>query len=278
MKKISHKLHLLAAATFIASLSNCLHAQQIPNAHLAVSGTLLASSSLTDADPPDAPAPAQAIVSGGVTAQQPPPHSDPQTKRILGVFPNFRAVSADVHLPPQTTKDKFVTASEDSFDYSAFVIPAALALESESSNDVPEFGKGGAGYGRYLWHNLADQTSENYMVEFIVPTLTHEDTRYYTLGPGGGGKLKRIGYSLSRVVITRNDAGHDTFNVSEILGAGAAAGLSNLYYPAPERTFAKTANKWGLNVGIDAASFMVREFWPDINHFLFHGKTPMSPN
>jgi len=231
----------------------------------------LASTSL-----PDAPGPAQAAVAGDALTQ--PPHSDPQTKRILGIFPNFRAVSADVHLPPQTTKDKFVTASEDSFDYSAFVIPAALAVESEHSNDTPEFGKGGVGYGRYLWPTIADQTSENYMVEFIVPTLTHEDNRYYTLGHTNGGKVKRIGYALSRVVVTRNDAGHDTFNISEVFGAGAAAGLSILYCPAPERTFSKTAGKWGTNVGIDAVSFMVREFWPDINHALFHGKTPMAPN
>jgi hypothetical protein len=265
MKKISHRLCLFAAAIFFASFSGALHAQQIQIAQQ------IASTSL-----PDAPGAAQAIVAGSTT--QPQEHSDPQTKRILGIFPNFRAVSADVHLPPQTTKDKLVTASEDSFDYSAFVIPAALAAESEHANDVPEFGKGGVGYGRYLWHNLADQTSENYMVEFIVPTLTHEDTRYYTLGPGNGSTLKRLGYAASRIVITRNDAGHDTFNISEVFGAGAAAGLSNLYYPGPERTFAKTADKWGLNVGIDAASFMVREFWPDINHFLFHGKTPMAPH
>ena len=27
-----------------------------------------------------------------------------QTKRILGIIPNFRAVSVDTHLPPQTPK------------------------------------------------------------------------------------------------------------------------------------------------------------------------------
>jgi hypothetical protein len=228
---------------------------------------------LASAELPDAPDPQQSVVSSGPA---PPTHNDPQTKRILGIFPNFRAVSADTHLPAQSVKEKFVTASEDSFDYSAFVIPAAIALESEAVNDTPEFGKGGVGYGRYLWHTFLDQTSENYFVEFITPTLTHEDTRYYTLGPAGGGTLKRIGYSLSRVVITRNDAGKDTFNISEVVGSGAAAGISNLYYPTPERTFANTGDKWAQNVGVDAAAFMVREFWPDINHFLFHGKQPMA--
>jgi hypothetical protein len=224
------------------------------------------------AELPEAPAPQQADVAGAPAAS----HSDPQTKRILGIFPNFRAVSSASHLPPQSVKDKFVTASEDSFDYSAIVLPALIAGESDAAKDTPEFGHGGAAYGRYFWHTFVDQTSENYMVEFIVPTVTREDTRYYTLGPGGGSGWKRAGYALSRAVVTRNDAGKDTFNASEIIGSGAAAGISNFYYPRSERTFSNTADKWSVNVGVDAAGFMIREFWPDLNHFLFHGKQPMA--
>ena len=223
----------------------------------------IASSSL-----PDAPEPQQ---SSGPSAD--PVHSDPQTKRILGIFPNFRAVSTDTHLPPQSVKEKFVTASQDSFDYSAFVLPVLLAGYGQATNETPEFHQGAAGYGRYFWHTFADQTDENYMVEFVVPAITHEDTRYYTLGSDKGGIMKRMGYALSRAVVTRDDAGHNTFNFSEVVGAGAAAGISNLYYPSPERTFSNTADKWSTNVGIDAATFIIREFWPDINHALFHGSS-----
>jgi hypothetical protein len=253
MKKMSCNIGLSSLFLGCALFVTTLNAQEIATVELP--------------EAPSADASQSTIVSGAAT---PPVHQDPQTKRILGIFPNFRAVSADTHLPPQSTKEKFVTASEDSFDYSSFVLPIALAGEQYVENDTPEFGKGGVGFGRYVWHSFVDQTSENYMVEFIVPTLTHEDTRYYTLGPKHTG-WKRVGYSLSRVVITRNDAGKDTFNISEVFGAGAAAGLSNLYYPTPERTFSNTADKWGVNIGVDAASFLVREFWPDINHALFHG-------
>jgi hypothetical protein len=211
---------------------------------------------------PDAPQAAQTVASTSDEGQQ--------TKRILGIFPNFRAVSANVHLPPQTVKEKFITATHDSFDYSSIFLPAIVAGYSQATNATPEFHQGAAGYGRYFWHTYLDQTSENYFVEFIVPVITHEDTRYYTLG--NGGFWKRTGYSLSRAVVTRNDAGRDTFNISEVVGAGAAAGVSNLYYPSGERTFNNTASRWGLNVGIDAATFWVHEFWPDINHALFHGK------
>jgi hypothetical protein len=197
----------------------------------------------------------------------------PQTKRILGIIPNFRAVSTDEKLPPQSFKEKFMGATEDSFDYSSIVIPGMVAGYSMAKNSYPEFHQGAAGYARYFWHSAVDQTSENYMVEFIVPTVTHEDTRYYTLGRGGF--LKRTGYALSRILITRNDAQNETFNVSEVVGAGAAAGLSSLYYPTRERSFGNTGSQWGLDLAIDAASFEVREFWPDINRRIFHAKDSM---
>jgi hypothetical protein len=225
---------------------------------------------------PDAPDPQQPAVAVSQPTPSPEAHTDPQTKRILGIFPNFRAVTADTHLPPQSVKEKFVTASQDSFDYSAIILPGVIAAESQATNATPEFHQGAAGYGRYFWHTFVDQTDENYMVEFIGPVLTREDTRYYTLGPGGGGAMKRVGYAISRVAVTRNDAGKDTFNASEVIGAGAAAGISNLYYPTPERTVSNTISKWGLNVGLDGATFIVREFWPDINHYLFHTGAPLA--
>ena len=198
-------------------------------------------------------------------------HQDPQTKRILYIFPNFRSVSSSAHLPAQTTKEKLVTAAQDSFDYSAFVVPAGLAGIDDATRSTPEFGHGAKAYGRYLWHAYTDQTIENMMVEFIVPTITHEDTRYYTLGHGGF--TKRTGYAISRVFVTRTDSDKRSFNFSEVVGAGAAAGISETYYPSKERTPGDAISKWSVNLGIDAATFMLREFWPDVNHYLFHGKS-----
>jgi hypothetical protein len=272
---------LACQGLFVASLLNSSHplaAQQAnvvdvqPNAtepsNAAAaegSSTLAVDAGLSEDPPQTAPEP---------PAQQNPSASGraPQTRRILGIIPNFRAISTDEKLPPQTVKDKFVTASEDSFDYSSIFIPLLIAGYSLGTNADPEFGHGGVGFGRYLWHAAVDQTSENYMVEFVVPVATHEDTRYYTLGRGTF--LKRTGYALSRALVTRSDAGKEVFNVSEVVGAGAAAGLSSLYYPTRQRSFGNTGEEWGLDVGIDAASFVAKEFWPNINHWLFHGAQP----
>jgi hypothetical protein len=135
---------------------------------------------------------------------------------------------------------------------------------------TPEFHRGAAGYGRYYWHNLADQAIENYFVECILPSATHEDTRYYAMGRRGGGFFKRAGYSLSRTVVTRSDSGKPSFNYSEIAGAGAAASISSLYYPGSERTAANDLRNWGLDVGYDSFAFLLHEFWPDISHALRH--------
>jgi hypothetical protein len=213
--------------------------------------------------------PAPPVSKDGAPAGQ-VPNGGKQTKRILYIIPNFRAVSADEKLPPQTIKDKFVTGTLDSFDYSAFIFVAIQAGIAQAHNATPEFRQGAAGYGRYYWHAYADYVDENLWVEFLLPTALHQDSRYYTLGRGGFAK--RLGYSLSRAVITRKDSGHETFNASEILGAGAAAGISSLYYPSQERTFSKTYQLWLTSIAIDAGSNLFKEFWPDINHKVFHQK------
>lgn len=257
----------LLFATRVAGLllATCLVAPPLVAQNLASAET----AALPEA--PDAPAgQSSSVLPNG--AENASDHQDLQTKRILGIFPNFRSVSTSVHLPPQTVKDKFVTATQDSFDYSALVLPAALAGMSQAQNSTPEFHQELSGYGRYFWHTYTDQTIENYMVEFVVPTLTHEDTRFYTLGHGGF--TRRAGYALGRVFVTRNDSGNRTFNLGEVVGAGAAAGISNLYYPRPERTLSNTLSKWSVNVGIDAGTFVIREFWPDVNHYLFHPRSP----
>lgn len=195
-----------------------------------------------------------------------------QTKRILGIIPNFRAVSSTTVLPAQSVGEKFMTATQDSFDYSAIFVPTALAGYNLGTNANPEFGDGAAGYGRYLWRAGLDQTSENYFVEFVYPVIFKQDNRYYTLGHGGF--FKRTGYSLSRVVITRSDDAREVFNVSEVLGAGSSAALSTTYYPSSQQNFASVGKQWGLGIGIDALSFTLKEFWPDINYHLFHGSRP----
>jgi hypothetical protein len=208
------------------------------------------------------PAPTQANPSATTTS------SPQQTKRILGIMPNFSAVSADAKLPPQTVKEKFTIAAKNSFDYSSFIIAAIQSGISMNGNSYPEFHQGVAGYGRYYWHTLLDTADENFMVSGAGPALFHQDNRFYTLGHGGVGK--RAFYAATRVLVSRQDDGDKMFNFSEVVGSGAAAGVSTLYYPTKYRTWTKVGQKWLTSDIIDAANFTFKEFWPDINKKIFH--------
>lgn len=196
------------------------------------------------------------------------PAEGKQSDRILGVIPNYRAVSADTRLPALSFRRKFKLATEDSFDYSSLLVAGFMAGTSMAKNETPEFHQGGAGYARYFWHSFVDQGVGNYFTEFIVPVVTHEDPRYYTLYHGGF--IKRTGYAFSRLFVTRTDSGHETFNFSEIVGNGAGAGISDLYYPRQERTWTKTGQKWATQVALDGIFNVMKEFWPDVRQHVFH--------
>lgn len=204
------------------------------------------------------------------------PEGGQQTKRILWILPNFRSVSVNSHPPAQSPKEKFVDVVHDSFDYTSFVFIGVLAGVSQLQGSTPEFHTGAPAYGRYYWHNFADQTDENLWVGFVLPVALHEDARYYTLGNGTAqhhnGLFKRAGYAFSRILVTRKDSGGSSFNFSEVVGAGASAGISNLYYPSSNRGWNKTGQRWALNVGIDGSTFILKEFWPDLNRAIFHTK------
>ncbi len=193
-----------------------------------------------------------------------------QTKRILGIFPNFRAVSADTKLPPQSVAEKFKATAAQTFDYSDIPLIIVLAGIDQAENSTPEFRQGAAGYARYFWHNAADQIDENFWVQAILPSALHEDSRYYTLGKGG--LARRTVYAFGRTFITRSDSGKETFNFSEIIGSGAASGISAAYYPTVEQTWTKVGQRWLQNGIIDGATYVIQEFWPDINDKLFHTK------
>lgn len=201
-------------------------------------------------------------------ANQATPPANPQPKRILGIMPNFRAVSAGAVPPPPTPKQAFVIATKNSFDYSSFIFVSFTSAIAEGTNAHPQLGKGVDGFGRYYWRGFVDKMDGNYLVIFALPTIFHQDERYYALGKGS--IWKRFWYSASRVVITPNYEGHSSFNASELLGRGMAQGISLAYYPSKTRTVEGIASKYGYAIMRDAITNIFREFWPDIAVHVLH--------
>lgn len=194
-----------------------------------------------------------------------------QTNRMFWVVPNFAAVNADTQLPPLSTHEKFVLAAKDSVtDYSSYTWAGILAGQAMLLNSDPELGRGVKGYGRYYWRTFVDGVSGTFFTEAIVPTVTHEDPRYYTLGHGGF--FRRTGYAISRAFVTKTDSGKTEFSWSEVAGNGLEAGLSNAYYPPEERGLSQTALNWGTQMESAVLNHIFQEFWPDIRKNLFHQK------
>jgi hypothetical protein len=190
-------------------------------------------------------------------------------KHILGVVPNY----ATVNQPPKsytplTTREKFVTAAHDSFDPFNWVLAGLYAGAYQKENNYPGFGQGFQGYAKRYGAVFADGAISTYISEAVMPTLLHEDPRYFRLGEGN--KWKRTGYALTRVLVTRTDSGGERFNNSEIFGNMMAAGISNLYYPAANRTVGETFEKFTIGVVSDAGFNVLKEFWPDMRHKFLH--------
>ncbi len=205
-------------------------------------------------------------------AEQTPDNSEgKQTKRMLWVAPNFGAVDAYKQLPPMSTREKFVLAAKDSVvDYSSYTWAGVLAGQAMALNSDPELGHGIAGYGRYYWRTFTDEVSGTFFTEAIVPTIAHEDPRYYTMEKGGF--FRRTGYAISRAFVTKTDSGGTRFNFSEVVGNALEAGLSNAYYPPQERGLSQTAQNWGTQMESAVLNHIFQEFWPDIRRHVFRQK------
>jgi hypothetical protein len=196
----------------------------------------------------------------------------PETREethIFGIVPDYDTVrnAAGVILPI-SAKKKFWLATEDVFDPFSFLITGFYAAGSQWSNQYPEFGQGAKGYAKRYGGAFADSAVGNYMTEAVFPVMLHQDPRYFRMG-NQYGFWKRVGYSASRVIVTRGDSGARQFNFSEIVGNATAASVSAAYYPPSSRHPEEVCEKWALNVGSDAGFNILKEFWPDMRQKFF---------
>ena len=122
------------------------------------------------------------------------------------------------------------------------------------------------GYAKRYATSYADNFIENFMANATLPSLLHQDPRYYQMGHGGF--RRRSWHAVSRVIFTRSDSGQPQLNYSEVVGAAAAAAISTYsYHPQSERAFGGVAGVWGTQMGWDAVTFMIKEFWPDLRNW-----------
>ncbi|HXX18268.1 MAG TPA: hypothetical protein VEJ46_02595 [Candidatus Acidoferrum sp.] len=221
------------------------------------------------APPPPAPASSgQAQPQPGLTTkeQQNVEHekkTGTSKDRIFWILPNFLSIENVDNLPSLTPGQKFKAVGRGLIDPFEFGLIGVVAGLGQASNSIPEYGQGAEGYGKRYATAYADNAVENFMASAVLPSFLHQDPRYYQLGHGGF--LRRAGHAISRLVVTRTDSGGSQFNYSEVFGAGIAAGISTYsYHPNGDRGVGTVINVWGSQMGWDCATYMLKEFWPDL--------------
>jgi len=184
-----------------------------------------------------------------------------ESKRILGIVPNYRTSPSLKNYEPLKISEKFKVASEDSFDRGTVVLAAMFGAESQETNQNRAFGQGGAGFGRYFGAAYGDLVIGDFMTEGVFPTFLHQDPRYFRRGTGSG--WSRLGYAMGQIFWTHTDSGGSQFNYSEIVGNSVAVAISNSYY-VDNRDASDAVQKLGMQVGVDMAANILKEFWPEV--------------
>ena len=184
-----------------------------------------------------------------------------EQKRILWIVPNYRTSPSLDNYEPLTAEEKFKLASQDAFDRGTIGLAAIFAGEAQLTNSNRAFGQGGSGYGQYLGAAYGDLVIGDYMTEAVFPTLLHQDPRYFRKGTGSG--WSRLGYAMGQIFWTHRDSGGTQFNYSEFLGNSTAVAISSAYY-VNNRDAGDAVSRFGVQLGVDMAANVLKEFWPDV--------------
>jgi hypothetical protein len=168
-------------------------------------------------------------------------------------------------------KQKFGLFLRETVDPFTIMSGAAGAALSQADNDDPKYGRGSGPYAERFGAAVADITTQNFFSDAVLSSLLREDPRYFRRGPQYRFWY-RLGYSLSRMVVTKTDAGKPTFNFANMGGMALGIGLSNAYYPDRSVNGHEVAARFGTSLVASALSNILPEFWPDMKQKLFHHK------
>jgi hypothetical protein len=252
----------LLSVILVFFLGTCARAQLAPSADLpdAPSPMMLSAAGATGEAPPAPSASADVdLDSDG----NPVPLNRQQPKRILGFMPNFRSVSAGSKPHPPGWRYNFKIANRQAFDYSSFIFLGITSLSAEGIDSHPVLGKGVDGFYAYTWRGFLDKTDGTYLGAWLLPSLLHEDTRFYPLGDGHR-IITRSLYVISRQGVTRTYGGRQIPNVAGLGAKVLTQIVSREYYPAGATSFSVLATKFAYSAMRDIAFSSIREFYPDI--------------
>jgi hypothetical protein len=180
-----------------------------------------------------------------------------EQQRVFGIIPNFYVVY-DHDVTPLTTKLKFKLALRTSADPATIFGVGMLAAINQAANDAPNYPQGWKGYGQRYGAAAADGLSDIMIGGAILPSLLHQDPRYFYQGTGTN--KSRALHALSNPFICKGDKGKWQPNYSSMGGDLASAALTNVYYPASNRGVGAVFQIFVINTSERMFTSLVQEF------------------
>jgi Carboxypeptidase regulatory-like domain len=179
-------------------------------------------------------------------------------QRVFGILPNFYS-SYIWDAEPLDARQKFDLAFHSITDPIEFVGTGIIAGAEQATDTFPGYGQGAKGYAKRYGAAYADDVLGRVIGSAILPSLIHQDPRYFY--KGSGSVRSRAFYAMSRALITRGDGGQTEPNYSRLLGSFAAGGLANLYYPRADRGVGLTLADGLVSIAGHAVDNLIREFF-----------------
>jgi hypothetical protein len=179
-----------------------------------------------------------------------------EKQRVFGIIPNFY-VSYENAPAPLTAKMKFQLALKVSIDpvTAAGVLVVASAKQA---GDTPSYGQGWAAYGKRLGVTATDGFSDIMIGGAILPSLLHQDPRYFYQGTGTTGS--RVRHAMFSPFVAKGDNGRWQPNYSSLGGDLAASALSNLYYPRSNRGAGLVFGNFAIGTAERIGASLAQEF------------------
>jgi hypothetical protein len=180
-----------------------------------------------------------------------------EKQRVLGVFPNFY-VSYIPNPVPLKPRQKYELALRTMVDPISFVLNGVTA-GIQQADDIYNWGEGAQGFGKRYAAAYGTFLTGTLLGNAILPTLFKQDPRYFF--KADGTVKARILYALANAVICKGDNHHGQPDYSGILGGAMAYGLSNAYYPAPNRSGVRViAEGTAIGIGVAGIQNIIQEF------------------
>lgn len=180
-----------------------------------------------------------------------------EQQRIMGFIPNFYVVYDAKNAVPLTNKLKFQMAYKVSVD-PVSVVGAAFLAGMNQAGDTPNYQQGAVGYGERFGAVYADGLTDIMFGGAILPSLLHQDPRYFYQGTGT--TKSRVMHAISAPFICRGDSGRNEINFSSMGGDLISGAISNAYYPESNRGAGLVFEGFALSTGERMVSTLVQEF------------------